>query len=127
MSDTPSVREVIEESVETPEVEPEATKPEVEPKVEPEVEPKEEITEESFAEKGELEGKTPEELEEIYKAWNRAYTAKRQKETQELKDYQTKIADLEKKIKEQPVTPSVELKAEAVSYTHLTLPTKRIV
>lgn len=41
--------------------------------------------EESFAEKGELKGKTPEELEETYQNWNKAYQAKRQKETAELK------------------------------------------
>jgi hypothetical protein len=49
---------------------------------------------ETFAEKGELQGRTPEELEEIHKNWQRAYTEKRQRETQELKQYREELERL---------------------------------
>lgn len=86
----------VEAKTETPEVQPIATG-----------EPTEKIQEETFAEKTELTGKTPEQLEEIYQNWQKAYTAKRQKETQELKEYQRKLAELEKKLA-QPHTQLVE-------------------
>jgi hypothetical protein len=95
-NDTPSFRDIATESVaevkveattETPEVQPTATE-----------EPTEATQEEVFAEKTELKGRTPEQMEEIYQNWQKAYTAKRQKETQELKEYQAKLAELEKKV-----------------------------
>jgi hypothetical protein len=62
--------------------------------------------EESFTEKEDLKGKTPEELEEIRKKWDSAYRAKRQKETQEIKDYQKRLQDLEERLaqKERPTS-----------------------
>lgn len=82
MTDTP-IKEVLDEVVN--ESEPVETQPVEESKA---VDQQPEITQEeveTFAEKGELQGRTPEELEEIYKNWQRAYTEKRQKETQELR------------------------------------------
>ena len=99
-NDTPSFRDIATESVaevkveattETPEVQPIATE-----------EPTEATQEEVFAEKTELKGRTPEQMEEIYQNWQKAYTAKRQKETQELKEYQAKLAELEKKVVQPP-------------------------
>lgn len=62
----------------------------------PEVNNDQSESEESFAEKAELKGRTPEELEEIYQNWNRSYTQKRQKEREELKALQAKVAEYEK-------------------------------
>lgn len=59
----------------------------------------EETKEEVFAEKGDLKGKTPEELEETYANWQKAYAAKRQKETAELRELKAKIAEIESKTK----------------------------
>jgi hypothetical protein len=58
--------------------------------------------EETFAEKGELKGRSPEELEETYQNWQKAYTAKRQKETQELKEAKQKLAELEQRFAQHP-------------------------
>lgn len=93
---TPSFRDIATESVAEDVVETTTETQEVTPDAQ--VEPKEQIQEEVFADKGELAGKTPEQLEEIYQNWQKAYTAKRQKETQELKEYQAKLAELEKKV-----------------------------
>lgn len=81
-SDTQSTEVIAEES---PQVEPDQKAEKKQPEV-PEIE-----REETFAEKGDLQGKTPEELEEIYKNWQRAYTEKRQKETQELKHLREQV------------------------------------
>lgn len=62
----------------------------------------EETTEEVFADKGDLKGKTPEELEETYNAWQKAYAAKRQKETAELRELKAKIAEIESKTQVEP-------------------------
>ena len=43
-----------------------------------------------------MSGKTPEELEEIYKNWQRAYTKKRQAEKAELEEYRKRLEELEK-------------------------------
>jgi len=51
-----------------------------------------------FAEKVETKGKTPEQLEEIYQGWQKKYTQTRQKEREELKSYQQKVAELEAKV-----------------------------
>lgn len=78
-----AAQKAIEESTVTDEsgAEPEVQTKEVDSKepTKPEAEP------ESFAPKGELKGRTAEELEEIYQNWNKAYTQKRQSETEELK------------------------------------------
>lgn len=114
MTDTQSFRDVVVEAtkeVETPKVEaPEVTEAATE------VTKEQPDTEESFAEKGDLSGKTPEQLEEIYKNWQRSYTEKRQKETQRQKELEAKIAELESKMVQpaqtQQVVPTQE-KAEA--------------
>lgn len=96
MNGTP-FRDIAEEALsEEVKVEAKTEAPEVKPDAKEQ--PKEEPQEEAFAEKTELAGKTPEQLEEIYQNWQKAYTAKRQKETQELKEYQAKLAELEKKV-----------------------------
>lgn len=97
MLDTPSFRDIVTDSV-TEEVKVEATTETPEVKPDAQVQPTEATQEEVFAEKTELTGKTPEQLEEIYQNWQKAYTAKRQKETQELKNYQAKLEELEKKL-----------------------------
>ncbi len=53
-----------------------------------------------FAEKPDLKGKTPEELDQIYKEWNLKYTQTRQKETAELKEYRTKVSQYEERLKQ---------------------------
>jgi hypothetical protein len=106
MTDSPSFRDIASEAVEPVEAETQET-PEVQPDAQ--VEQTEQTQEEVFAEKSDLAGKTPEQLEQTYNEWQKAYTAKRQKETQELKEYQAKIAELEKKLTTQPQAPqSVE-------------------
>lgn len=107
MNDTQSFREVVEAEVEETPTEQPKEEPKVELKDEPKEEPREAKEEQSpdtetFAEKGDLSKKTPEELEEIYKNWNKAYTTKRQKETQELKEYRAKLVKLEEQLKNQP-------------------------
>lgn len=92
--DTP-IREVLDEVVTDSEAEEVVEEqPIEEPKAEdqqPEV-TQEEV--EAFTEKGELQGKSPEELEEIYKNWQRSYTEKRQAETQELKKLRAELEKL---------------------------------
>lgn len=106
MTDTP-FRDIAQEALsENVEVEAKAETPEVQPIATEE--PKEETQEETFAEKPELKGKTPEQLEEIYQNWQKAYTAKRQKESQELKEYQRKLAELEAK-QSQTVTQKTDV------------------
>jgi vacuolar-type H+-ATPase subunit I/STV1 len=106
MTDSPSFRDIASEAVEPVEAETQET-PEVQPDAQ--VEQTEQTQEEVFAEKSDLAGKTPEQLEQTYNEWQKAYTAKRQKETQELKEYLEKIAELEKKLTMQPqASQSVE-------------------
>lgn len=107
VQDTPSFREVVEEATvevetpqETPKVEPSATE-----------QPAEQTQEEVFAEKSELTGKTPEQLEEIYKNWQRSYTEKRQKETQRIKEMEAELARL-KQVQPQAQQPTVEQRAQ---------------
>lgn len=57
------------------------------------------VEEESFAPKGELKGRTAEELEEVYQSWNKAYTQKRQSETAELKELREAKEQLEQRLK----------------------------
>ncbi len=68
--------------------------------------------EENFAEPVDpkaLAKMSPEELLEVRKNWERAYTAKRQKETAEIKAYQQRIAELETHA---PQTEQVQVKAD---------------
>lgn len=48
----------------------------------------------AFAEKVDTKGMTPEQLEEVYHNWNKAYTQKRQKEAAELKAMQKELEEL---------------------------------
>lgn len=94
MTDSSTFRDIVEQSTEeVTEVQPQETS---EAPIESATEAPQ--TEEVFAEKGELAGKTPEELEKIHKNWQQAYTAKRQKETQELKEYKQRLAELEQRV-----------------------------
>jgi len=97
MTDSPSFREIAEESVMQEEETPETSVAQVQ------TEQPETTQEEVFAEKGELAGRTPEQLEEIHKNWQRSYTEKRQKETHQLKELQAELEML----RNQPQAPSV--------------------
>ncbi len=91
-----AVQKSIEESTVTEEVgsEQESETPAVEPEV-VETKPEEE---ESFAPKGDLKNRTAEEMEEIYQNWNKAYTQKRQSETQELKQLREEKEQLSQRL-----------------------------
>lgn len=73
-----------------------------------------------FADKPPLQGKTPEQLEEIYQNWVKKYTQTRQKETAEQKKYQKEMDQMRKQLESYgtqnvpsaPMSPSVQ-KAEA--------------
>jgi len=111
MSDTPTLEQAFDDAnaeLTSKEVSPEKeepaesqdkTKSEAEPKEEKEETPEGEKTDskaeeiESFADKGELSGKTPEELDKVYKDWQRSYTIKRQAERKELEDLRKQVAD----------------------------------
>ena len=82
MTDSSTLRDAVQKSIDESTV---TEKAEPEAATSPEPESEKEVTEESFAPKGELKGRTAEELEEIYQNWNKAYTQKRQSETAELK------------------------------------------
>lgn len=124
----PSIDEAFEEAValtieeapeddafkeEAPEAEPE-TKPETEVKEE-EAE-KAEPEEEAFADKPDLSGKTPEELEEIYKNWQKSYTQTRQAEKAREKEMAEKLAQYEKTLSQfkaqEPEKPINEMTVE---------------
>lgn len=88
-----AVQKSIDESTVTDQAEQEtATAPEPE-------ESAQVVEEESFAPKGELKGRTAEELEEIYQNWNKAYTQKRQSETNELRELREAKEQLEHRLK----------------------------
>ena len=108
MTDSPSFREIAEESVMQEEATPETSVEQVQ------TEQPETTQEEVFAEKGELAGRTPEQLEEIHKNWQRSYTEKRQKETHQLKELQAELEMLRNQ-PQAPVVPqdtSVQERAE---------------
>lgn len=100
MSDSPSFRDIATEAISPVEVEAPQETQAAQPDAQ--VEQPEAPQAEVFAEKSDLSGKTPEQLEQTYNEWQKAYTAKRQRETQELKEYQAKIADLESRLTTQP-------------------------
>ncbi len=87
-----AVQKSIDESTVTDQAEQTATAPEPE-------ESANVVEEESFAPKGELKGRTAEELEEVYQNWNKAYTQKRQSETNELKELREAKEQLEQRLK----------------------------
>jgi hypothetical protein len=121
MTGSSNLRDAISKSIEESSVtveekaEPEVATPEVQP--ETETEPEEVV--ESFAEKGDLKGKTAEQLEEIYQTWNKAYTQKRQSETEEIKAIRLekdqlaqRLQDLEAKVSTQPQHVAQEYQGE---------------
>lgn len=87
-----AVQKSIDESTVTDQAEQTPTAPEPEESVNV-------VEEESFAPKGELKGRTAEELEEVYQNWNKAYTQKRQSETNELKELREAKEQLEQRLK----------------------------
>jgi len=110
MNDLPTIDEAFDEAValtskESPEgddYKEEAPEKESETKPEPKAEEvkeeeaeKAEPEEESFADKPDLEGKTPEELEEVYKNWQKSYTQTRQAEKAREKEMAEKLAKYE--------------------------------
>lgn len=118
MSDLPTIDQAFQEAVElTSKESPENADPEVEtPEAEPEapaeetVEEKVEAEEEVFAEKPDLSDKTPAELDEIYKNWQRSYTQTRQAEkarekemADKLKEYEQRFNQLDERALEKPI------------------------
>lgn len=128
MSDLPSIDQAFDEAValtsENPlaeEVEAETEAPKAEPETKPEKEVEGEVedkaeeeaeTEETFADKPSLEGKTPEELESIYKDWQKSYTQKRQAEKEEMKKLQERLSELEAKAPKPEDIPINEMTPE---------------
>jgi DNA repair ATPase RecN len=112
MNDTPELDEALDQASETLTSEEEQ---EVEPQETPqeETKPEEQLEEEeTFAQKPELEGKSPEELEEIYHSWNKAYTQKRQAEKQELARMAERLQELEQQIPQEPEIPLNQMTPE---------------
>lgn len=92
------------DSAESAEIKPEVVEAQV-------ITPEQPETPSNFIEESDLSKLTPEQLVATRDEWNRAYTAKRQKETAELKEMREKIAQFEA-AKAQPQTQTVEDKAE---------------
>lgn len=99
MSDSTDLRSVIAEQMtdDTHVTNPPAeTKPEVvETPQEKPVEQSQETNQDSFSQKIDTKGLTPEQLEEVYSKYQKAYTQKRQKEKEELRQYQEKLKQYE--------------------------------
>ncbi len=108
MSDNSSFRDIAQEAAADGEVKEPVAQPEVAPEAE---QPHEESFTEPVDEKS-LEAMTPAQLLEVKKNWERAYTAKRQKETAELKEYQRKIAELESRQQTPAQVTDVQEKAQ---------------
>lgn len=114
MNDLPSIDEAFEEAVELTSKDSLAEEPEVKeeaPTEESETKPKKEVkeeaedkaeteTEETFADKPDLEKMTPQELEETYKNWQKAYTQKRQAEKARDKEREEAIASMQKELEQ---------------------------
>ena len=114
MNDTPTLDEALEEAsstLTTSEDEPEESEEQPQ-EVEEEVESEEQTEEESFADKPELEGKSPEELEEIYTNWQRAYTQKRQAEKEELAKIREEMEQLKAQVPQEPQIPIEQMSPE---------------
>lgn len=130
MSDTPNTFRNIAEEAMSDLTSKEAEKPteaieEVEESSEEES-PKETTQEtESFAEDVNLEGMTSEELLEVKKNWERAYTQKRQKETAELKELRDKLKQYEESSKkisvEKQEAPKQETQESQIETDNLTV------
>lgn len=122
MTDTPELDEALdqasaeltsEEESEVPEAQEEVDQEEESETKEPQEETKpEEAEEEKFADKPELTGKSPEELEEIYQNWQKAYTQKRQAEKEELSKLQQRLQELESKVPQEPEVPPEQMSPE---------------
>jgi len=98
MSESKDLRSTIAENLDSENVTNPAveTKPEVvETPQEKPVEQPQETTQESFSQKIDTKGLTPEQLEEVYSKYQKAYTQKRQKEKEELRQYQEKLKQYE--------------------------------
>lgn len=110
MSDSKDLRSVISDSVDGEHITNQAETPQETPKEEPKATPEEQPQEESFSEKIEAKGRTPEELDEIYSKYQKAYTQKRQREKEEVRKYQEQIKAYEEKLKGQitPEAPSTQ-------------------
>lgn len=110
MSDSKDLRSVISDSVDGEHVTNQADTPQETPKEEPKATPEEQPQEESFSEKIETKGRTPEELDEIYSKYQKAYTQKRQREKEEVRRYQEQIKAYEERLKGQvtPEAPSTQ-------------------
>jgi hypothetical protein len=78
----------------------EDSKPEPEPASQQAPEEGESEEVKPFADKGELKGKTPEELDEIYKDWTKKYTQTRQREREELRTVQQKVQELQTQLEQ---------------------------
>lgn len=96
MTGSSTLRDAVQKSIDESTVTDQAEQTETTP--EPE-ESANVVEEESFAPKGELKGRTAEELEEVYQNWNKAYTQKRQSETNELKELREAKEQLEQRLK----------------------------
>lgn len=68
---------------------------ETKPEAAQEAQPQEEVVA-PFAEKPELSGKSPEELNQIYNDWQAKYTQQRQRERAEIREMQARIAEFER-------------------------------
>jgi hypothetical protein len=129
MSDLPTIDEAFDEAVELtskdsfaePKTEEKAPTKELETKPEKEVEEegedKAETEEEAFAEKPDLSGKTPEELEEVYKSWQKSYTQKRQEEKKALKEMETRLKELEAQVPKYEEDPALMTPQELQEWT----------
>jgi hypothetical protein len=131
MPDLPSIDEAFDEAValtsedslaEEPEIKEEAPNEESETKpteeVEEEAEDKAESEEEeSFADKPDLSKLTPEQMEETYKNWQKAYTQKRQAEKQALKEMEARLEELKTQIPQQEKHPSQMTPQELQEWT----------
>lgn len=94
MSESTDLRSTIAEQMDSEHVTnpPVETKPEVtETPQEKPVEQPQETTQESFSQKIDTKGLTPEQLDEVYSKYQKAYTQKRQREKEELRQYQEKL------------------------------------
>ena len=129
MSVLPTIDEAFDEAVELtskdsfaePKTEEKAPTKELETKPEKEVEEegedKAETEEEAFAEKPDLSGKTPEELEEVYKSWQKSYTQKRQEEKKALKEMETRLKELEAQVPKYEEDPALMTPQELQEWT----------
>jgi len=111
MNDLPDIDEAFEAAVELTSKEPlneVSEEAEEAPTEEAETNPEKEVeetpddkaepeAEETFVEKPDLSGKSSDEMDKIYKDWQKTYTQKRQVEKEEVRTLKERLADLEAK------------------------------